>query len=76
MKNKKCYFCGNTFGFNECRILVRKAIKPKGTPYRWKTIGHSCEDCAHENITNFEYTVEISTFDKETVRGALNELGI
>jgi len=42
--NDKCMYCGYDY-YLATFYLVREAIKPKGYPFRWKTIGVCCEDC-------------------------------
>lgn len=39
-----CMYCKET-SFNYEMFVVRKAIKPKGYPYRWQEIGYCCDDC-------------------------------
>jgi hypothetical protein len=53
----KCYHCKGDIGFNEEYFIVRKAIKPKGAPYRNVLVGACCEKCESEGKpTNLEYT--------------------
>ena len=44
-KQDSCYYCKEEFGMNECRYIVRKAVKPTHTPYRFEKIGKCCEGC-------------------------------
>ena len=41
----ECTYCGRKD--NEM-ALIQEAVKPKGYPYRWKTIGHCCWKCEQE----------------------------
>jgi hypothetical protein len=53
---KTCYHCKRDLGFNEEYYVVRKAVKPKGSPYRHVRLGACCETCESEGKpTNFEY---------------------
>lgn len=41
---RPCMYCGTETTFHTVYV-VRKAVKPPHTPYRWKKIGVSCEEC-------------------------------
>jgi hypothetical protein len=45
MGEDKCFHCGSSLGFNEERVVVRKAVKPRSRPHRWVRIGCMCESC-------------------------------
>ena len=54
----KCMYCGKE-SFNTPMYVVKKAIKAKRTPHRWKDIGYCCDDCYEdkdENPTQIEFT--------------------
>ena len=43
---KECFYCGANLAFSNYEYyLIRKAIKPKGNPHRWKTVGFCCDNC-------------------------------
>lgn len=52
----KCIYCGYNYIFGEYYV-VRKAVKPKGMPYRWQDIGRCCEDChdTHGKKVQYEF---------------------
>jgi hypothetical protein len=39
-----CIVCGHRFGILEATILIKKSVKPKGQPNRYKTIGPVCDN--------------------------------
>lgn len=41
----KCFYCSYEFGLQEVRYRVYNSVKPKGSPYRWREVGHACEPC-------------------------------
>ena len=40
----KCTYCGFQ-SFSSPMYVVKEATKPKGSPNRWRFVGHCCEDC-------------------------------
>lgn len=40
----KCMYCSRV-SINYSMWVVRRAIKPKGSPYRWKEEGYCCDEC-------------------------------
>ena len=55
MGEDACIFCDSEFGFNECKTEVRKAVKPKGSSYRWVVIGCCCDNCSDTENTSIDY---------------------
>ena len=43
----KCMYC-EVETLNQPMYVVREAVKPKHSPYRWKKIGYCCERCEAE----------------------------
>lgn len=45
-KDRICIYCNKDVTAVDYEYyLVRKATKPKGSPYRWKIIGFCCDNC-------------------------------
>ena len=51
----KCFICGKDIITNYEYHIIRKAVKPKGKPYRWKRIGVAHDECGDKYKTSFEY---------------------
>lgn len=53
-----CYYCGKDLLFVSEYYMVRRAIKPKGFPYRWICIGYACSRCEETNTLSYKYNQE------------------
>lgn len=46
-KSMNCLVCNKPLSFNYASTVVRRAIKPSGSPHRWITLGCVHEGCEH-----------------------------
>lgn len=53
-KKDKCYFCKCDVSYYSEIYLVEKAMKPKGSPHRWKVIGYACDSCGEKENLRIE----------------------
>ena len=49
-----CYFCNHKFGLLETYYVIRMAMKPPGSAFRWKNFSKCCESCSETNELNID----------------------